>query len=90
MGLISSTQKASLAASALLLGVLLDLIGYQAEAVQSPQTLDGLRMIAGLIPAMAMVLSALAMAFYPISTASHQRTLRDLAMRDQKAENPAD
>ncbi|WP_281302053.1 MULTISPECIES: MFS transporter [unclassified Iodidimonas] len=90
VGLISSMQKASMAGSALLLGILLDLIGYQAEAMQSPQTLDGLRMIAGLIPAMAMVLSALAIAFYPISTASHQRTLRDLATRDQKAESPAD
>ncbi len=49
-GFATFAQKSAVALSALILGVLLDVIGYQAGIVQSEETLSGLRMIIVFVP----------------------------------------
>lgn len=75
IGIVSSSQKASIAGSAFCLGLLLEAIGYQADASQTAETLTGLRVIISWIPAAAIMLSALVMVWYPISKESHARAV---------------
>lgn len=81
IGVVSSAQKVSLALSAFVLGVLLDVIGYDAGVEQSMQTLEGLRQIITLIPAGAIAAALALIAFYPISTASHGKIIEALRAR---------
>lgn len=78
VGIVSPSQKASLAASAFFLGLLLEGIGYAAGGDQSRQTLDGLRDVMALIPAGTILLAAACIAFYPISAASYRRMMAAL------------
>ena len=77
-GLVTFAQKGAVALSAVLLGFLLDIIGYQAGQVQSAETLDGLRLIIVLVPLTGIVASALFMLFYPLSPQRHAEIVRQL------------
>lgn len=70
-GLVTFAQKGAVALSAVLLGFLLDLIGYQAGAVQTAETLSGLRMIIVFVPLVSVAASAAFMIFYPLSPQRH-------------------
>lgn len=80
-GLVTFAQKGAVALSAVLLGFLLDMIGYQAGQTQSPETLDELRMIIVFVPLAGIVASALFMLFYPLSPQKHAEILRQLGRR---------
>ncbi len=77
-GLASSFQKAALALSALVLGFLLDAIGYQAGAVQSPETLDGLLGVGSLIPAVAALIAGSVMMLYRLDHNQHDALVAKL------------
>ena len=63
-GFAAFAQKSAVALSALILGVLLDVIGYQAGIMQSEETLSGLRMIIVFVPLAGVVTSVACIYFY--------------------------
>jgi GPH family glycoside/pentoside/hexuronide:cation symporter len=77
-GLVTFAQKGAVALSAVLLGFLLDVIGYRAGQVQSTETLDRLRLIIVLVPLAGIAASALCMVFYPLSPQRHADIVRQL------------
>jgi len=81
IGVVSSGQKISLALSAFILGHLLDVIGYQAHAAQSPETIEGLRTLIAGVSGGALAVSAILIAFYPINAQRHGEILAELEKR---------
>jgi len=80
-GFLSFANKASLAIGGGLLGWLLGEIGYTAGAVQSQETLDGIRKTLVFIPAGGFLLSAAVIAFFPVSTERHKEAIAGLNAR---------
>ncbi|MGI9438422.1 MAG: MFS transporter [Parvibaculales bacterium] len=80
-GFATFAQKAAVALSALILGVLLDVIGYQAGDAQSAATLSGLRNIIVFVPLAGIVASVICIYFYPLSPARHRQIVDELAQR---------
>jgi GPH family glycoside/pentoside/hexuronide:cation symporter len=80
-GFATFAQKSAVALSALILGLLLDLIGYQAGAVQSEATLSGLRMIIVFVPLAGVVASVACIYFYPLSPQRHGEIVEALQAR---------
>lgn len=80
-GLVTFAQKAAVALSAVLLGFLLDVIGYQAGEVQSAETLSGLKLIIVFVPLTGIVASVAFMLFYPLSPQRHGEIVAELNMR---------
>ena len=82
-GFATFAQKSAVALSALILGVLLDVIGYQAGVAQSAATLDGLRMIIVFVPLAGVVASVACIYFYPLSPQRHAALVAELRARAQ-------
>ena len=82
-GFATFAQKSAVALSALILGVLLDVIGYQAGIVQSEETLSGLRMIIVFVPLAGVVTSVACIYFYPLSPQRHADIVAELQSRAQ-------
>ena len=82
-GFATFAQKSAVALSALILGVLLDVIGYQAGVAQSEETLRGLRLIIVFVPLAGVVTSVMCIYFYPLSPQRHADIVTDLAARTQ-------
>jgi GPH family glycoside/pentoside/hexuronide:cation symporter len=82
-GFATFAQKSAVAVSALILGVLLDVIGYQAGIVQSEETLGGLRMIIVFVPLAGVVTSVVCIYFYPLSPQRHADIVAELQSRAQ-------
>ncbi len=82
-GFATFAQKSAVALSALILGVLLDVIGYQAGIVQSEETLSGLRMIIVFVPLAGVVTSVACIYFYPLSPQRHADIVAELQSRTQ-------
>ena len=80
-GFATFAQKAAVALSALILGVLLDVIGYQAGAVQSEETLNGLRLIIVFVPLAGVLASVACIYFYPLSPQRHADIVASLQQR---------
>ena len=80
-GLVTFAQKSAVALSAVLLGFLLDVIGYRAGEVQSAETLSGLRLIIVFVPLTGIVASVAFMLFYPLSPQRHGEMVADLNVR---------
>lgn len=83
IGLVSSSQKGALAGAALMLGLLLEYIGYRPGIAQSAETLRGLRSIITLVPIAAIGCGVAVIASYPISTRVHRQIVTALASRSQ-------
>ena len=77
-GFATFAQKSAVALSALILGVLLDVIGYQAGVEQSEATLSGLRMIIVFVPLAGVVSSVACIYFYPLSPQHHADIVAEL------------
>jgi glycoside/pentoside/hexuronide:cation symporter, GPH family len=84
-GFVSLIQKAALGLAAALLGELLSIIGYRANAPQTAETLEMMRVImiggAGCLAAVA----ALAISFYPIDRLMHGRLQKAIEIRKRRA-----
>ena len=74
-GFMTFAQKSSIAVAALLLGILLTFIDFAPNEVQTTETLNGLKNIMSIIPALGIAFSILLMYFYPISSKYHKELL---------------
>jgi glycoside/pentoside/hexuronide:cation symporter, GPH family len=72
-GVMGFIQKASYGVAAALAGLLLDLIGYQANAVQSQATLDAIKVSMSLLPAGFVFLAFLMIGRYRLDGTTHLR-----------------
>jgi GPH family glycoside/pentoside/hexuronide:cation symporter len=82
-GFATFAQKSAVALSALILGVLLDVIGYQAGIEQSEATLTGLRMIIVFVPLVGVITSVACIYFYPLTPRRHAEIVAELDARAQ-------
>ena len=71
-------QKGSIAIAVLILGWVLDAIGYQANQVMSASTVDNMKIIMTLIPILGISCSLIIIYFYPIDSKMHKDLLRQL------------
>ena len=85
-GTVAFLQKASGALGAALLGILLTAIGYSDAAVQSPETLAGLRNVFGFLVGGLYLLSVIIIFKYPLSKKKHDRVTEAIEERKQGKE----
>jgi glycoside/pentoside/hexuronide:cation symporter, GPH family len=64
-----------------LLGIALEMIHYQANQVQSPETLQAIPQLVILLPLGLTILSAISIVYYPINKHIHGRLVRILEWR---------
>lgn len=85
-GVWGFTQKLTQSLGIALSGWVLHWFGYiEGGAVQSAQTLLGIRLFIGPIPLLIFVLTAPLLLWYPITRASHAEVLKQLAAREAAA-----
>ena len=77
-GFMTFAQKGSIAMAVLILGWVLDAIGYQANQVMSAGTVDNMKIIMTLIPILGISCSLIIIYFYPIDSKMHSDLLRQL------------
>ena len=77
-GFMTFAQKGSIAFAIIILGIVLDFIGFQANEVQSEATIDNMKAIMTLIPSIGVALSLVIIYFYPIDAKMHKDLLRQL------------
>lgn len=82
-GFVAFLQKASGALGVALLGVLLTIIGYSDAAVQSPETLVGLKNSFGFLVGGLYLLSVLVVLKYPLSKERHDKVIEAILDRNQ-------
>lgn len=82
-GFATFAQKSAVGLSAIILGLLLDAIGYQAGAAQSQETLSGLRMIIVFVPLTGVIASVAIIYFYPLSPQRHGEIVAALSNREK-------
>lgn len=86
-GVMSFVQKASYGLAAALAGLLLDLIGYQANGIQSQSTLDALKIVMTLLPAGLILIAFFVIGKYRLDQKTHERILSILAKRKMATPN---
>jgi len=77
-GFMTFAQKGSIAIAVLILGWVLDAIGYQANQAMSEGTIDNMKIIMTLIPILGISCSLIIIYFYPIDSKMHRELLRQL------------
>ena len=77
-GFMTFAQKGSIAIAVLILGWVLDAIGYQANQAMSLTTIDNMKIIMTLIPILGISSSLIIIYFYPIDSKMHKDLLRQL------------
>ncbi len=80
-GIVAFVQKASGAIGAALLGTILTFIGYSDAAVQSAETLSGLKNVYGFLVGGLYVIAVLIVFAYPLSKARHDRVVEAIQER---------
>ena len=73
--------KVALGLGAGLFGLAFDLVGYVPNVEQTPATLQGMKHIMLVLPAMGLTLGFLAMLFYPLKRGVHEDIVQQLAVR---------
>ena len=73
--------KVAMGLGAGLFGLALDLVGYVPNVAQTPQTLQGMKAIMVVMPAVGLALGALAMLFHPLKRGVHESIVEQLAER---------
>jgi glycoside/pentoside/hexuronide:cation symporter, GPH family len=82
-GIASLTQKIAMGLSAICAGVYLEACGFAANQAQSPSSLEAIRSVMGLIPALGAVLSLLVMRGYRLDDAAHRTIVMALEARQR-------
>lgn len=80
-GAVSFAQKLSLGVAVGVVGMLLDAIGYRANEVQSPETLEGLRALISIVPMCFAILCVLLIANYRLDRKRHSEIVAEIARR---------
>ncbi|MCC2600850.1 MFS transporter [Sphingopyxis yananensis] len=81
VGFLAFTQKVALGLGTGMIGILLDLAGYQPNRTQSPETIGYIQAMTGLAPAVAAIMAGAIIAFYPLDNHTHNRLVRALSRR---------
>lgn len=84
-GFIIFTQKVALGIGTGLLGIILDLVGYQANQVQAAETVHGITVMFTLVPLGLSLAAAAFIWFYPLDQKTHERIVADIARRRPQA-----
>jgi GPH family glycoside/pentoside/hexuronide:cation symporter len=84
MSASSLAQSLGWTVGGMLGGVMLAAFGYQANAVQTGETLGGLKMMMSWIPAIGAALATIAMLVYPLSEKKMKQIVADLEARRAK------
>lgn len=87
-GFASFAQKAALGLNALLLGLILDAIGYSANDVQTPLALSGIVATMSLVPLAGVLASVAILWRYPIDAKRHAALREEIAARRAAAPTP--
>ena len=77
-GFMTFAQKGSIAFAIIILGIVLDIIGFQANEVQVESTLTNMKLIMTLIPSLGIASSLVIIYFYPIDVTMHKNLLKKL------------
>jgi len=85
-GFMTFAQKGSIALAILILGFVLNAIGFEANQDQSAETIDSMKTMMSLIPAFGVALSLIVIYFYPIDSETHKKLLNQIKTRQQGAE----
>jgi GPH family glycoside/pentoside/hexuronide:cation symporter len=80
-GFMTFAQKGAIAFAAILLGMALTQIGFEPNAVQSDETLAGLKLIMTWIPLTGILISFVLVSFYPIDKSFHQKLINEIEER---------
>jgi len=83
----SFAQKMGAVLGAAITGWLLAYYGFKANIVQTPQTVFGIRMMVGLLPAAASVLTAVIALFYRLNAKMERTIIAE--MKERRAAEPA-
>jgi len=81
-GAATFAQKVALGVSVGFLGLILDLIGYSANEVQTPETIGGLKLLVSLVPAAIIFLNVLLVARYPLTQEKHAQIVKEINARN--------
>ncbi len=84
-GLCQFTSKAASGLGVGMIGLILSFIGYSANEVQSEATLQGIRLVAFLLPALCSLGSIAIIILYPLDELTHGRIVRALLWQRRKA-----
>jgi GPH family glycoside/pentoside/hexuronide:cation symporter len=71
-------QKGSIAFAIIILGLVLDAIGFQANEIQTENTIADMKAIMTLIPIVGIASSLVIIYFYPIDAKMHKELLKQL------------
>ena len=77
-GFMTFAQKGSIAFAIIILGIVLDFIGFQANEIQSETTISDMKAIMTIIPSIGITISLIIIYFYPIDAKMHKDLLRQL------------
>ena len=77
-GFMTFAQKGSIAFAVIILGIVLDMIGFKANEVQAENTLTDMKLIMTLIPSLGIASSLVIIYFYPIDAKMHKNLLKKL------------
>ncbi|MDA7554244.1 MFS transporter [Gammaproteobacteria bacterium] len=77
-GFMTFAQKGSIAFAIIILGLVLDAIGFQANEIQTENTIADMKAIMTLIPIVGIASSLVIIYFYPIDAKMHKELLRQL------------
>ncbi|MDC0590987.1 MFS transporter [Gammaproteobacteria bacterium] len=77
-GFMTFAQKGSIAFAIIILGLVLDAIGFQANEIQTESTISDMKAIMTLIPIVGIASSLIIIYFYPIDAKMHKELLRQL------------
>ena len=77
-GFMTFAQKGSIAFAVIILGIVLDTIGFKANEVQAENTLTDMKLIMTLIPSLGIASSLVIIYFYPIDAKMHKNLLKKL------------
>ena len=77
-GFMTFAQKGSIAFAIIILGLVLDAIGFQANEIQTESTISDMKAIMTVIPIIGIASSLIIIYFYPIDAKMHKELLRQL------------
>jgi GPH family glycoside/pentoside/hexuronide:cation symporter len=84
-GFSAFAQKSALGINALILGVVLDVIGYVPNQAQTPAALNGIISLMTLVPLAGVIISVIVLWRYPIDAKRHTELQLEIAQRRRTA-----
>jgi glycoside/pentoside/hexuronide:cation symporter, GPH family len=89
-GFSAFAQKAALGINALLLGLMMDAVGYVPNQAQTPLALNGIISIMTLVPLAGVIISVMILWKYPIDAKRHAQLQAEIAARREAAATAAE